>query len=195
MGTAMAIKYAQASQYLIVPEDRKNTKPMMSKTRENRLNTVFLSDRISISTGDVRLISSFTETGSQLMPGVIAAVQTFGARLNLHPHLPVLVTAGGVDEAGVFHWSSSPGSSRIFPARARSRCVIRGCTLMRIGARSRPAMRLSLSGWRRRSSGLSPPTAGPRGDMFRVLWNSVRVPLLCLLRAFPTPFLLGFNSN
>jgi len=37
------------------------------------------------------------------MAGVIAAIQTFGNRINLHPHLYFLVTEGGVDEAGVFH--------------------------------------------------------------------------------------------
>jgi len=36
-------------------------------------------------------------TGSELMPGVIAAIQTFGTRINLHPHLHFLVTEGGVD--------------------------------------------------------------------------------------------------
>ena len=40
---------------------------------------------------------------SDVMPGVIAAVQTFGDRINLHPHLHFLVTEGGVDQAGVFH--------------------------------------------------------------------------------------------
>jgi len=42
-------------------------------------------------------------TGSALTPGVIAAIQTFGDRINLHVHLHFLVTEGGVDEAGVFH--------------------------------------------------------------------------------------------
>ena len=42
-------------------------------------------------------------TGSALTPGVIAAIQTFGDRINLHPHLHFLETEGGVDEAGVFH--------------------------------------------------------------------------------------------
>jgi hypothetical protein len=42
-------------------------------------------------------------TGSELMPGVIAAIQTFGTRINLHPHLHFLVTEGGVDKAGLFH--------------------------------------------------------------------------------------------
>ena len=35
--------------------------------------------------------------------GVIAAIQTFGDRINLHMHLHFLVTEGGTDEAGVFH--------------------------------------------------------------------------------------------
>jgi ribosomal protein S27E len=42
-------------------------------------------------------------TGGKLMPGVIAAIQTFGDRINLHPHLHFLVTEGGVDKAGNFH--------------------------------------------------------------------------------------------
>jgi len=42
-------------------------------------------------------------TESALTPGVIAAIQTFGDRINLHPHLHYLVTEGGTDEAGVFH--------------------------------------------------------------------------------------------
>ncbi|MBE3144892.1 MAG: transposase [Planctomycetes bacterium] len=41
-------------------------------------------------------------TGSAITPGVIAAIQTFGDRINLHMHLHFLVTEGGVDEAGGF---------------------------------------------------------------------------------------------
>jgi len=41
--------------------------------------------------------------GSELVPGVIAAIQTFGDRINVHPHLHFLVTEAGVDEAGLFH--------------------------------------------------------------------------------------------
>jgi hypothetical protein len=37
--------------------------------------------------------------GSVLTPGVIAAIQTFGDRINLHVHLHFLATEGGVDEA------------------------------------------------------------------------------------------------
>jgi len=36
------------------------------------------------------------------MPGVIAAIQAFGNRMNLHPHLHFLVTEGGVDKEGLF---------------------------------------------------------------------------------------------
>jgi hypothetical protein len=42
-------------------------------------------------------------SGSALTPGVIAAIQTFGDRLNLHPHLHFLVTEGGEDSEGRFH--------------------------------------------------------------------------------------------
>ncbi|MCJ7587564.1 MAG: transposase [Candidatus Aminicenantes bacterium] len=38
-----------------------------------------------------------------LPPGqqVVAATQTFGDRINLHPHLHFLVTEGGTDEAAL----------------------------------------------------------------------------------------------
>lgn len=41
--------------------------------------------------------------GRNLVPGIIVAVQTFGDRINLHPHLHLLLTEGGVDRAGIFH--------------------------------------------------------------------------------------------
>ncbi len=41
-------------------------------------------------------------TGEELVPGIIAAVQTFGDRINFHPHLHLLVTEGGVDQDGTF---------------------------------------------------------------------------------------------
>jgi len=41
--------------------------------------------------------------GESLIPGVIAVIQTFGDRINFHPHLHFLVTCGGLDAAGVFH--------------------------------------------------------------------------------------------
>jgi hypothetical protein len=42
-------------------------------------------------------------TGEELVPGIIVAVQTFGDRINFHPHLHLLLTEGGVDRAGIFH--------------------------------------------------------------------------------------------
>jgi len=42
-------------------------------------------------------------SGSKLMPGVMAAIQTFSDRINLHPHLHLLMTKGGVNQAGIFH--------------------------------------------------------------------------------------------
>jgi len=58
-------------------------------------------------------------TGSTLMPGVISAIQTFGDRINLHPHLHFLVTEGGVDEAGVFHKIPRIDDSRLAEIFAR----------------------------------------------------------------------------
>jgi len=58
-------------------------------------------------------------TGSELMPGVIAAIQTFGNRINLHPHLHFLVTEGGVDEAGLFHKVPRIDDSRLTELFAR----------------------------------------------------------------------------
>jgi len=58
-------------------------------------------------------------TGSALAPGVIAAIQTFGDRINLHPHLHFLVTEGGVDGAGVFHQIPRIDDSRLAEMFAR----------------------------------------------------------------------------
>jgi hypothetical protein len=58
-------------------------------------------------------------TGSALTPGVIAAIQTFGDRINLHVHLHFLVTEGGVDEAGVFHKIPRIDDSRLAEIFAR----------------------------------------------------------------------------
>jgi hypothetical protein len=42
-------------------------------------------------------------TGHELMPGVVAVIQTFGDRINFHPHIHVLVTEGGTAPDGAFH--------------------------------------------------------------------------------------------
>ena len=57
--------------------------------------------------------------GSALTPGVIAAVQTFGDRINFHPHLHFLVTEGGMDSAGVFHRVPRIDDSRLEELFAR----------------------------------------------------------------------------
>ena len=44
-----------------------------------------------------------TATGFELMPGVVAVIQTFGDRINFHPHIHVLITEGGTTPDGAFH--------------------------------------------------------------------------------------------
>ena len=58
-------------------------------------------------------------TGSEVRPGVIAAIQTFGDRIKLHPHLHFLVTEGGMDEAGDFHKIPRIDDSRLAEVFAR----------------------------------------------------------------------------
>ena len=42
-------------------------------------------------------------TEKDITPGVIAVIQSFGSRINFHPHLNFLVTEGGTDKKGQFH--------------------------------------------------------------------------------------------
>jgi len=46
-------------------------------------------------------------TGTELRPGMVASIQTFGEKINLHPHLHCLVTEGGEDSEGRFHHVAS----------------------------------------------------------------------------------------
>ena len=46
-------------------------------------------------------------TGTELRPGIVASIQTFGQKINLHPHLHFLVTEGGEDSEGRFHHLAS----------------------------------------------------------------------------------------
>jgi len=46
-------------------------------------------------------------TGEELVPGVVACMQTFGQKINLHPHLHFLLTEGGEDSDGKFHHVAS----------------------------------------------------------------------------------------
>jgi len=55
------------------------------------------------------------------MPGVVAAIQTFGDRINLHPRLHFLVTEDGVDQAGLFHKGPRFDDSRLTESSLFSR--------------------------------------------------------------------------
>jgi len=46
-------------------------------------------------------------TRKEIAPGIIAVIQSFGSRMNFHPHLHFLVTEGGTDKQGRFHKISS----------------------------------------------------------------------------------------
>lgn len=41
--------------------------------------------------------------GKEITPGIIAVIQSFGSKINLHPHLHFLVTEGGQDQDGHIH--------------------------------------------------------------------------------------------
>lgn len=49
------------------------------------------------------LASKTALMGEEPVPGIIVVVQTFGDRINFHPHRHLPVTEGGVDKAGIFH--------------------------------------------------------------------------------------------
>ncbi len=53
------------------------------------------------------------------MPGAIAAIQRFGAKINFHPHVNFLVTEGGVDQEGLFHKVPRIDDSRLAELFAR----------------------------------------------------------------------------
>jgi hypothetical protein len=59
----------------------------------------------SLCLSAVRTLVRFlhTVTGLELMPGVVAVIQTFGDRINFHPHIHVLITEGGRAPDGAFH--------------------------------------------------------------------------------------------
>jgi ribosomal protein S27E len=69
----------------------------------------------------LRALTRYSEvvTWSALTPGVVATIQTFGDRINLHPHLHFLVTEGGTDEAGVFHLIPRMDDARLAEIFAR----------------------------------------------------------------------------
>ena len=107
-------------------------------TIPKRLRVFFKFDRRFL--GDLcrcalRSLSCYFEvvTGSALTPGVIAAIQTFGDRINLHMHLHFLVTEGGIDDARLAGLSGSLLSSgsgvRVSPGALFSERLLRGQVL------------------------------------------------------------------
>ena len=58
-------------------------------------------------------------TGSAITPGVIAAIQPFGDRINLHMYLHFQETEGGTDGAGVFYKIPRIDDSRLAEIFAR----------------------------------------------------------------------------
>ena len=66
-----------------------------------RYNRSLLSDLCLCA---VRAVTHYMKahTDRDLMPGVVAVIQTFGNRLNFHPHLHMLVTEGGCTQDGSF---------------------------------------------------------------------------------------------
>lgn len=58
-----------------------------------------------LSRAAVRALLKYFEatTGSELRPGVVAVIQSFGQKINLHAHAHLLVTEGGEDSEGKFH--------------------------------------------------------------------------------------------
>jgi hypothetical protein len=66
-----------------------------------KYNRALLSD---LCLSAIRAITHYMKARSDgdLMPGVVAVIQTFGNRLNFHPHLHMLVTEGGLRRDGSF---------------------------------------------------------------------------------------------
>jgi hypothetical protein len=58
----------------------------------------------SLCLASIQALSKYFTTVSdhELMPGMIAVIQTFGDRLNFHPHIHVLTTEGGTAPDGAF---------------------------------------------------------------------------------------------
>jgi len=67
-----------------------------------RYKRVHLSS-LSLATVQALLKYFRTFTGLDLMPGVVAVIQTFGDRINFHPHIHILVTEGGTAPDGTCH--------------------------------------------------------------------------------------------
>ena len=67
-----------------------------------RFNRKLLND-LCLSAACTLVNFLHTATDLELMPGVVAVIQTFGDRINFHPHIHVLMTEGGAAPDGAFH--------------------------------------------------------------------------------------------
>jgi hypothetical protein len=64
-----------------------------------RYNRALLGDLCMVAvTAMAKYMKAYAER--DLMPGVAAVIQTFGNRLNFHPHLHMLITEGGSVKPG-----------------------------------------------------------------------------------------------
>ena len=61
----------------------------------------------------MNLKRSFSQHSRKAISYECYECQTFGDRINLHPHLHFLITEGGVDEAGLFHKVPRMDDSRL----------------------------------------------------------------------------------
>jgi hypothetical protein len=62
---------------------------------------------------DTDELEMFDNAGGELMPGAVAVIQTFGDRINFHPHIHIPATEGGIAPDGAFHHVSRFHDERI----------------------------------------------------------------------------------
>ena len=87
-------------------------------TLPKMLRLFFLYKRAFLSSLSLAAVQALLKyfravTDLDVMPGVVAVIQTFGNRLNFHPHIHVLVTEGGTALNGTFHHVSRFQDERI----------------------------------------------------------------------------------
>jgi len=107
-------------------------------------------------------------TGTELSPGVVAAVQTFGQKINLHPHLHFLVTEGGEDREGTFHHLASFQDSLLAQMFAREVFAL----LLREELISE-ALVEKIIGWRHTGFNVHSKVRGPRPEKRLREWANI----------------------
>lgn len=107
-------------------------------------NYRILADALTGAASDT--IKQFQKNNWKMEGGFLSVLHTWGSSLNWHPHLHVLVAAGGIDRDSGRWKAARPDYS--FPVRCLS-AVFRGCLLARIeGLESQGEMRWP-EGWAR----------------------------------------------